>query len=353
MYKLNERTKIYRSIEREILSSILHGRVHVGEGLPTESALMVEHGASRVSVRRALSELKDQGIISSTAGRGTQVLSREGGFGCALDFVVLIAPVHSPFFSSMMAPLDHLAAKRGAVLLYKHDFDGKMLQSPDFYLKLLERGARNLVLWPHVPQDDWSLLDRLRSVGMNIVVVDQEHETAAADVVALDSDRGMQSLVQEIRSRSGNGPLWMLAHDPHLPSEHSRQDAFRKSAGDEHKVCLAPRLEDDAHRDAFILQLIKDSLEESRPPVGFVCSNGGLGLAAARAVSALRKELVVGTFDYIDTMEEHTLIALKQPIDAMARATFESLVKQSRYPKQWRASTLHFEGEIIVTGEFA
>ncbi len=341
--------KIYRKIERDIVSSILHGHLPVGASLPTEAALRERYGASRVSVRRALDELKRLEIVSATAGRGTEVLARPGGFGCELDFAVLVAPVHSPFFTSMMNELDILADQHGTVLLYKHDFDGNMLSNPDFYLKLLGMGARNLVLWPHVPHGDWTLLDRLKSVGMNIVVIDQEHETSAADLVALDSSQGMWEIIAKLRDCAASGPLLMLAHDPELPSENARQQAFGQLAGEGHHITLLPRYEGNSQRDAEVFTLLKSALDSPNPPAGIVCSHGGLGIAASWAIEKLGAKLPVGTFDYLETMQGHSLITLKQPLKAMAQATFDSLVKQSQSPRKWRASSQRFNGEIIVT----
>ena len=50
-----------------------------GQGtLPAEQALAAEYGVSRVTVRRALAELEQEGLISRRRGAGTVVLGKGG-----------------------------------------------------------------------------------------------------------------------------------------------------------------------------------------------------------------------------------------------------------------------------------
>ncbi len=48
---------------------------HYADGLPGELALMQEFGVARVTVRRALARLVDEGLITRTPGRGTAVVA--------------------------------------------------------------------------------------------------------------------------------------------------------------------------------------------------------------------------------------------------------------------------------------
>jgi GntR family transcriptional regulator len=69
-------TPLHFQISTLIKDGIATGRYHPGDQLPTEEALGELHGVSRVTVRRALKSLEQQGLIERTAGRGTFVSSR-------------------------------------------------------------------------------------------------------------------------------------------------------------------------------------------------------------------------------------------------------------------------------------
>lgn len=64
-------TSLHHQISTLIKDGIANGRYHPGDQLPTEEALGTAHGVSRVTVRRALKSLEQQGFIQRQAGRGT------------------------------------------------------------------------------------------------------------------------------------------------------------------------------------------------------------------------------------------------------------------------------------------
>lgn len=70
------RTPLYAAVARAVTGDIVSGRYPVGSVIPTELALTQRYGVSRQTVRQALNELKQQGLISSHAGVGTTVRAR-------------------------------------------------------------------------------------------------------------------------------------------------------------------------------------------------------------------------------------------------------------------------------------
>ena len=69
------RQPLYASLAKALLRDISQKRYPVGSLLPTEDALATRYGVSRHTVRQALRELKDEGVISSHPGIGTRVRS--------------------------------------------------------------------------------------------------------------------------------------------------------------------------------------------------------------------------------------------------------------------------------------
>ena len=66
-------TSLHHQISTLIKDGIAGGRLMPGDRLPTEEALGREHGVSRVTVRRALHSLEQQGLIERRVGNGTFV----------------------------------------------------------------------------------------------------------------------------------------------------------------------------------------------------------------------------------------------------------------------------------------
>lgn len=66
-------TPQYKRIEADLLAKIDSGAYKKGTCIPPEQALSAEYGVSRVTVRKALETLTEQGILSRTPGVGTFV----------------------------------------------------------------------------------------------------------------------------------------------------------------------------------------------------------------------------------------------------------------------------------------
>ena len=83
MNALNEALRVpkYQQILEQMKGDILTGRYIVGEKLPSEAALVKKFATSRITVGRALRELRQLGLIERRAGSGSYVKmqSDDGG----------------------------------------------------------------------------------------------------------------------------------------------------------------------------------------------------------------------------------------------------------------------------------
>ncbi len=69
----------YRSIAEQLRAEIVSGEASAGGALPTEADLVARYGASRSTVRKALTVLKQEGWLEARQGSGWSVpLSRRG-----------------------------------------------------------------------------------------------------------------------------------------------------------------------------------------------------------------------------------------------------------------------------------
>lgn len=69
--------KRYPDVVKQILAELRAGKVKAGEFLPSEAVLCEQFGASRSTIRSALSELQRLGLIERRQGAPTRVLSTE------------------------------------------------------------------------------------------------------------------------------------------------------------------------------------------------------------------------------------------------------------------------------------
>jgi GntR family transcriptional regulator len=81
---------LHRQLFLVLYDEIARGAMTVGEALPTEQTLCEQFGVSRITVRRALTDLAEQGLIERRQGVGSFVKTRErptveGHVGSYLD----------------------------------------------------------------------------------------------------------------------------------------------------------------------------------------------------------------------------------------------------------------------------
>jgi GntR family transcriptional regulator len=66
-------TPLYVQLADILRDDIQSGRLAVGELVPSETYLQQQHGLSRVTVRKAMALLREQGLVYTIQARGTFV----------------------------------------------------------------------------------------------------------------------------------------------------------------------------------------------------------------------------------------------------------------------------------------
>ncbi len=80
MYRLNLESSdpLYKQIVKIIESEIEQGELKAGEKMPSEFELTDIFGVSRITVRAAIDELQDMGMVKRSRGKGTFVTAETG-----------------------------------------------------------------------------------------------------------------------------------------------------------------------------------------------------------------------------------------------------------------------------------
>ncbi|WP_099223789.1 GntR family transcriptional regulator [Listeria costaricensis] len=68
-----KRSPIYVQLANDLKTKIQEKKYAVGEALPTEAALSEKYGVSRITIRKAISKLADEGYVDTIQGSGTYV----------------------------------------------------------------------------------------------------------------------------------------------------------------------------------------------------------------------------------------------------------------------------------------
>ncbi|MDM7970371.1 MAG: FCD domain-containing protein [Paracoccaceae bacterium] len=170
--------KISTSVTHQIELLILRGILRPGERLPSERELSERLGISRPSLREAVAELQDKGLLTSKAGAGIYVADVLGGaFSPAL--IRLFAAHDEAVFDyiAFRRDMEGLAAERAARLA--SDTDLRVIQA--IFDKMLAA---------HTKRDpaDEALLD----ADFHLSIIEASH-----NVIMLHMMRSMYELLRE------------------------------------------------------------------------------------------------------------------------------------------------------------
>jgi len=106
-------TPLYFQLYNLLKNCILDGTFSRGDQLPTEKQLSMEFGISRITAKRSLDELAEEGLVERHRGKGTHVI-----------YEYKPQPVHAPLVG-MLQEIESMARNSSAILL-----DSDMLQPP-------------------------------------------------------------------------------------------------------------------------------------------------------------------------------------------------------------------------------
>jgi GntR family transcriptional regulator len=206
-------------IRDDLAGRIAREELRAGHQLPTERDLSVEYGVSRVTVRRALALLADQGLVHAVQGRGT--FDSTGHLGeppnSLLSFHDMVAgetvevgaePLRVEVRPATLREAETFGVAPGAALL-----ELERLRTLDGLPVAVDSNLLPLALDEALANLDWSresLYARLAAVGRPPVTADYSVEARAADArqaELLGTEPGAPLLVAETEAFDARGRL--------------------------------------------------------------------------------------------------------------------------------------------------
>jgi len=227
MYSPIQTERLYEQIVLQIESSIVSGKLKIGDQLPAERILAEQFSVSRTAVREAVKTLREKGLIEIRPGRGTFVTARNTGtvrqsIGLLMKFesgkdsvnLVEVREMLEPEIAAMAAMRitdEYIAAMAEAIQVMDTALDNVDLFAEadlDFHLALAE-ATQN----PIIPILMDSIIDLLREQRKRTGLANgglrrgqDHHKRIMEAVVRRDPQaarQAMQSHMHQVRVDSG------------------------------------------------------------------------------------------------------------------------------------------------------
>lgn len=212
---------LYQTIKQDLLDKIYTGLLKADTQISSEKELSEQFKVSRITVRRALEELEEEGFIYRRQGKGTFVSPQlpvlEGMEGKKTEIGkrvigVIMSHLDSPFQVSLLQSIEKALGKRDCQMMFGLS-NGKTKIESELIDRMKFHGVHGLIIYPVDNAFYSEKILRLTMDGFPVVLVDRYLPGINTSCVYSDDRRGGQLLGEYLVSR-GHQEIALFSQDP-------------------------------------------------------------------------------------------------------------------------------------------
>lgn len=344
---MQESEKLYIDLKKKICRLVYDGTYVEGERIPPERILTEQFGVSRITVRKTLELLEQEGLVIREIGRGTTISFHNRGFSGSLDVTALVAPARSTFFSEFIEYFQRYLDQNDSLLMYIQKPEKESIENCLY--RLYQKDIRNVVVWPDDSQVDAERLRRLRALGMNMVFFDTDAAVPYADCVFLDNKEAISRLMQALERKpfvNGRGICYIGWDNAGVYSVREREHWFREIQP--HCICIHMCWAERGNLKKQMAGAIRAWSKDALNNMDFLCGAGELGIETAKVLRSLGlKESAVMSVDEFPDSKRLKVTTYGQDFRKIAQQIYECLKEQNEGPDKWKASCWGIKGNFI------
>ena len=234
----------YEVIHQTLLRQIESGALRTDEKLPAEEELALEYGVSLITVRRAMSELANDGVIRRVRGKGSYVKPkplppRETGGEKVIAFLLNHDNNAAVSITRIITGVQDVLSRSGYRLLVEWNVVSGPIEHKAID-RMLSNRVDGFIIYPFDPDADVSSYEYIEKTGLPYVVLDRYPHGHNCAYVGSDNISGGRE-AGEALIRYGHRNIAMLMNLRFLSSEQERAAGFQlaaREAGPEIKAML-------------------------------------------------------------------------------------------------------------------
>lgn len=260
---LHNRRLKFQELADELRRGIRAGVWPLGGRLPTEDQLAAQSGLSLTTVRRALDELVEHGMIIRRQGAGSFVTSNsDAPVARSNRRVGVLIPDLGFYFPRILQGIEDTLSVAGVgVELATYNYD--QIQEDARISTLLDAGVEGLILSPTVlpPVDALTRMTQLESLPRPVVLLERSFDSLGSgdrsEFVGSDRAGGAYDAVHHLHNL-GHRQIALLQRQE-LPTGSSLADGYNRAIRDlglDPTIATAPRAQWQATSARSMLELV-------------------------------------------------------------------------------------------------
>ncbi len=307
-----KKTALYKQIQQHIREKIMNGQFRPGDRIPSEQELMDEYKVSKITVKNALTELADEGLVTRIQGKGTFVsadvepaaaLASPDPAHAAIPLVGFIIPTMKTGVIRQLVDYTEMYLKEAGYRMLLSITRESAAEESLAIRDLAEAGVRGLIVFPTEDEKYNESLLRLSLDKFPFVFIDRYLRNIETYTITSDNLGGAYDTVSYLLSK-GHRHIALLSPENANTAIEDRTAGFEKAyidqaiSIDKRLWCHVPL---DILRSDRALDYITDFLQ------------GHGAITAAFALSEEIAQLASRSLARIDSRQNVELISFDDP----------------------------------------
>lgn len=277
---------LYQEVKEYLLKLIKENRDQPNYQLPSENQLAMKFSTTRITAKKALEELQNEGYIYRVHGKGSFISpeASEKGELRSGDFVCMLLPnLESQFITKMVDGAQKTLQENGLHLIVVNEKDTD-LQSGELIDRIMELGVKGIIVFPSSRSRYNRKLMLLALNRFPVVFVDRTLRDFDISSVTSDHIAIAQSAVQLLFDR-GCKKVGFISRPPQDSTSVSRRiTGYEKAHIDNGRTIFTGNQLYLAKGESCNDEKILEFLEANKDMDGLLAYGASMGLAVYRAI---------------------------------------------------------------------
>nr|WP_255654252.1 GntR family transcriptional regulator [Cohnella sp. REN36] len=214
-----------------VLSQIEKNEISQDDRIPSESEFAKMLDVSSITVRKALTDLVNEGVIYRVRGKGSFVANQHPTAvkttSNLVAFIISGLDLHDSSYMRIMKGVQSFLSQNDCKLMIEF-VENNFEQERELVLQLIQSEIRGLLVYSSDPEAARSYLDDIRKTSIPFVMLDRFPSGYPVSCVACNNHDGAYEAVEYMIGQ-GHRRIGFAAYDFHFSSESDRYQGYRSA----------------------------------------------------------------------------------------------------------------------------
>jgi len=340
----------YRQLKEILKEQINKEKLKPGDQIPPEEKIAQRHGVSLGTVRQAMAELVNEGLIYKEQGKGTFIAEKKKKKTFSIG--LLLTDIGNPFFSQLARSIQEKAHILKYSVIYYNTND-QLLRETESIDMLIKKRVDGIILVPVLKSGEEKLIQKLRENDIPLVYLDRYLNEPASDYVIIDNLSGVRQVMEYLISL-GHKKIGCISAQPFTQVLEQRVKAYKKIVRENNLATDSLVQISDLSDDKGGYDAANKLLSTKNRPTAIFATNDIIAIGVYKAAKNKGIKIPQGLsligFDDIETSShlEVPLTSISQPIDKMGQMAVEILLERSEKKDSENLQKIVLEPKLVI-----